>query len=148
MIGRDEFRDRRRSHAWRLEGERDFDGQPAVWARLGAQRGAMGGGDRVDDREAEPVPAGVVGAGSVKTLERLQQARHLLGGDRGAAVGDRQECVLVAGAGRDLDVSLGDVVADRVVEEVGDQALDESRIASRRCWGERRADVEVAVRGL
>jgi hypothetical protein len=62
----------------------------------------MSGGDRVDDREAEPVPAGVVGAGPMKTLERLQEARHLLGGDRWAAVGDDQECVLVTGTGRDL----------------------------------------------
>ncbi len=83
----------------------------------------MGGGDRVDDREPKPVAAAVSGAGAVKALERLQQARHLLGGDRRAAVGDDQECMLMTGAGRDLDVPLGDVVADRVVEEVGEEAL-------------------------
>ena len=59
-----------------------------------------------------------------------------------------QECVLMTDAGRDLDVSLGDVVADGVIEQVGDQALQQPRIASRRGWGERRADVEVEACGL
>jgi len=54
----------------------------------------------------------------------------------------------MTGAGCDLDVPLGDVVADRVVEEVGEEALQQSRIASRWCWGKRRADVEVEVWGL
>ncbi len=51
-------------------------------------------------------------------------------------------------AGGDLDMSLGGVVADGVVEEVGDQALDQPRIAHGWRWCQRRADIEAAVRVL
>ena len=67
---------------------------------------------------------------------------HLFGRDGRAGVRDGEEGVPVAGSGGDLEVSGGGVVADCVVDQVGDQALERSWIACGRCWVEGGVDVE------
>ena len=54
----------------------------------------------------------------------------------------------VTSPGGDLDVSAGGVVADRVVDEVGDQALEQSWIARGRRRVQRCANVEIETREL
>jgi hypothetical protein len=53
----------------------------------------------------------------------------LVGRHGRAGVRDGQEGVPVAGRGSDLEISAGDVVLDRVVNQVGDQTLEQSWIA-------------------
>jgi hypothetical protein len=90
--------------------------------------------------------AGVVaGARSAEPLEGLEQAFDLVGWDHRAAVRGRHEGVAIAGSGGDLEVSTGGVVADGVVDQGGDQALEQSRIARGWRWVERLANVEAEV---
>jgi hypothetical protein len=96
-------------------------------------------GDRLDDREPQPMAAVVAGAGPAQPLEGRKEPADLLGRDGGAGVGDRREGVPVAGAGGDLDASESAVVADRVVDQVGDQALEQPLVARRRRRGDRGA---------
>jgi hypothetical protein len=62
-------------------------------------------------------------------LERLQQPRDLARRDDGSAVRYRHHGVPAASFNRHVDVAVGQVVGDRVVQEVGDQTLDEAPIA-------------------
>jgi hypothetical protein len=87
-----------------------------------------GGGDG----QAEAGSAGLIGPVRVETLEGLEQPLDLRGGYRGACVGDEHERVPVPYSRRDLDLAAGDVVAQRVVGEVGYQPLGEAEIASGR----------------
>ena len=105
-------------------------------------------GDRLDDGESQSVAAVVAGTGAAQSLEGLEETLDLLGRDGRAGVRDRHEGVPVAGPGGDLDMSAGGVVADRVVDQVGDQALEQSWIAGRRRRVERGADVEIEAREL
>ena len=105
----------------------------------------MRGRDRVDDREPQSVSATVAGPGAVQSLEWLEETPELFGRDGRAGVRDRHEGVAIAGTGRDLDISTGRVVAERVVEEVGDEALDESWIALGRRRAQRCTNVEFEI---
>ena len=98
--------------------------------------------DRLDDGESQPVSVVVASAGVDESFERFEQALDLFGRHGRAGVRDRHDGVPVAGRGRDLEVSTGRVVADRVVDQVGDQALEESGIAERRCGVEPRLDIK------
>jgi hypothetical protein len=84
-----------------------------------------GGGDG----QAEAGSARLFCPVRVETLEGLEQPLDLPGGYRGAGVGHEQERVPVPCPGRDLDLSAGDVVVQRVVGEVGYQPLGEAGIA-------------------
>ena len=126
-------------------GEADFDGEAALRARARGELGAVRGGDRLDDGESQSVSVVVPGTGAAQSLEGLEETLDLFGRDGRAGVRDGHEGAAVAGPGGDLDLSAGGVVADRVVDQVRDQALDQSWIARRRRCGQRRANVEVAV---
>ena len=93
------------------------------------QRRPVGGGDRVDDREPKAVPVAVAGARGSESLEGLLEAVQLLGSDHGAVVGHRQDGLSCLGRGRDVDATAGQVVRDRVVDQVRHQTLDELRVA-------------------
>jgi hypothetical protein len=96
-------------------------------------------GDGRDDREAQPAAAVLAGASplAVELLKRLEQPGNLGRRDDGAAVHDRQAGtgggrLRTGGAGdsgADLDVAAALVVPDGVVHQVGDEALDERRVA-------------------
>jgi hypothetical protein len=53
---------------------------------LGADRGAVGGGDRPDDGEAEAVPILMLHAARVEALERLEETVDFAGRDDRSAV--------------------------------------------------------------
>ncbi len=103
-------------------------------------------GDRVDDREAEPVAAGRADALWPESLKRLEQAIDFDGRDDRARVADGQASAVGCGTGRDLNRAAGDVVADRVVEQVRDQARKEIWVAGRLSLVEGRVDLEAAPR--
>jgi hypothetical protein len=71
------------------------------------------------------VAIGVLGAGAAESLEGLEETLDLFGRDGRAGVRDGQDGVAVEGSTGHFDISSGGVVADRVVEQIGDQALEE-----------------------
>ncbi len=105
-------------------------------------------GDRPNNRESQSVAVARTGTGVAQSLEGSEETLDLLGRDDRAGVRDRHDGVPVAGRGGDLDISAGGVVAYRVVDQVGDQTLEQSRIADRRRWVERGANVEIESREL
>jgi hypothetical protein len=87
--------------------------------------------DLPDDREAEPDTAGRGSRADVEPLERLKEAWQLVRRDRRSAIGDRENGAPRRRPGCELDPAPGDVVADRVRDEVRDKAAEEHRIAGR-----------------
>ena len=77
-----------------------------------------------------PSPFASAVRAAVESLERLEDPLELAGGDRRAGVGDGEDGSSVARLGCELDVTAGDVVADRVRDEVGDEPFDEARVAA------------------
>jgi hypothetical protein len=86
----------------------------------------------LDDGQAKAVAIAVMGAAAVEALERLEETADVTGWNHVAGVGHREHCLAVCGAGRDSDVPAGDVVADGIVDEVGDESFDQSRVAVER----------------
>ena len=76
-----------------------------------------------------PWPRVAAGGARAEPLEGLEQAVDLGGRDDLPGVGHRQDGAAVAGPGGDLDVPAGDVVPDGVVDQVGDQLLDQEGVA-------------------
>ena len=105
---------------WSPPAGRERTSSVASWAR----------GDGVHDREAEAVTVAVRWcARAPRRWNGCWQALELLGWDHGAVVGHRQDRLPVAGRGATIDAPAGDVVADRVVEQVRDQPLQQLRVA-------------------
>src|SRR4029450_1295315 len=102
------------------------DLQAAIGQGLGGGGAAVGGGDRADDGQAETGAAVGAGAVGLQSVERLEQGRDLVGGNEGAAVGDRDKGHGAGVAGVDLDPAAGLVVADGVLDQVGDQPLQQN----------------------
>ena len=103
--------------------EGDPDRQSAAWVWVRVESGVVRGRDRPHDRE--PEPGAVVVAGPLgQPLEGLEETLELVGRDRWTGVCDRQEGAFVAGAGGDRQAPASDVVADRVVDAVADQAFE------------------------
>jgi hypothetical protein len=132
----------------RLPAETRLHGQSALRSRACNELGTMRVRDRLDDRNSQSVSALVLGTGAVEWLEGLEETLDLFGRYGRAGVSYRCEGVSVAGPGGDFDMSFGGVVADRVVDQVGDQTLDQSWIARGRRCGQHCASVEVAVCGF
>ena len=105
--------------------------RPPSAGASGGDGGVVGVGDRLDDGEAETEAVSVVGAAGVESLERLEDPLELARRDRRAGVRDGEDGATVAGVGCELDVAAVDVVVDGVAEEVGDEPLDEARVAGR-----------------
>src|SRR5580658_11078826 len=108
------------------ESDVDLETASGPGARRGG--GAVGGGDGADDGQAEAVAAVAAGRARAQPLEGLEQAVDLGRRDDLPGVGHRQDCAAVAGRGGDPDVPAGDVVADAVVDQVGDQLLNQERV--------------------
>jgi hypothetical protein len=77
----------------------------------------------------------------------LEQTLHFDERDGGSCVADGQASAVGCGTGRYLNCAVGDVVADRVVEQVRDEACNKTRVADRDSALESRADRDaVALR--
>ena len=110
-------------------GKADLDSESSVWDWSQCEAGVVGGGDGGDDGEAEAMPVAVAGASAAELLEGFKERADLGLGDDRSGVGDRWEERGGAGPGGRGDLSVVVVVADGVVEEVGDQSLGEFGIA-------------------
>lgn len=92
----------------------------------------IGGDDRQPEAEAFPV----TGALGVEALEGLKEPFGGGFGDDWSGVGDREVGVAFPDLGGDSDVTSGHVVAQGVLDEVGDEALNEATVAGGRSGGE------------
>ena len=115
---------------------------------MGSDAGLVGGGDGSDDREPEPVPLLVVPPARVEPLEGLEESVYVAGGDDRAGVGERQDGFAVGDGGGGLDVVPDHVVADGVVDQVGDQTLDKRRVTVDSGGPGRRLDVQPKTSGV
>jgi hypothetical protein len=105
------------------------DGESAARAEPDLEAGVVCGGDRADDRQAEPVAVRMAGAVGGEPLERPEELADLVGGHRRTGVGDGQDGVVIAGFGAHLHAAARQVVADRVVDQVGGHPLGQVRVA-------------------
>ena len=108
-------------------GQLDADRETAERRRLGLHLAAVRVDDQAHDRQAQAGTAGR-GAHPAATAERLEQRVDLGVRDDRTAVGDVQPHPLGGLPGRDPQPAVGDVVPDRVLDEVPDQPLEQSRI--------------------
>jgi hypothetical protein len=90
-------------------------------------------GDGVDDGEAETVALAVAVTIGRQFLEGVKESLDLVVGDDRPAVGDRKGHLGAGVLGGDLYVPVWVVVADGVVDEVGDEAFDQPWIPGRHC---------------
>lgn len=105
------------------------------------QRRAVRRRDRSNDREAQPVPGGVTDPLRAQPLERHEQPVDLLGRNRRAGVADGQPGPVGRHRRCDLDAAAGDVVPDRIVDQVGYEAFHQVRVAA-----EGASDSDVSIR--
>src|SRR6202522_1689154 len=78
----------------------------------------------------------------VESLKGLQQSVDVILGDDRPTVGDRENCLTGVGSRRNVDVTAGDVVTERVVEEVADKPSGQTWVAHCRCGGDGGLHVE------
>src|SRR5580704_26488 len=83
--------------------------------------------DGADNREPEADPAG----GPFKAAERLEQVLGFLRRDNWPAVRDHQRYFGITHARADLEMASRLVVANSVVDQVGDHPLEQPRLAPR-----------------
>ena len=101
-----------------------------MWVRLHLKARVMGVGDSADDGQAESVAVWVASPVLDQPLERFEEPLGLVGWHRRSGVGDRQDGVIPPGFRADLYAAVGDVVPDRVVEEVGGHSFGQIRVAA------------------
>src|SRR5207248_7681606 len=96
----------------------------------GVHRPVVNGGDgrHQGEAETETVVAGAV----VEPGERQEQPVDVIGWHDRAGVDDSHQGGAVVGAGRDRDGAAGDVVALGIVEQVGDESLEQHSVAGDR----------------
>ena len=90
----------------------------------------------------------VVTAAAVEALERLEEPIDVASRDVWAAVGYGEDRLAVGGIGGDVNFPAGDVVADGVVDEVGDEAFEEPGVAVERGGTDSGLDVQVEAFGV
>jgi hypothetical protein len=85
----------------------------------------------------------VVGPTGVESLEWLEQPLYVAGREYQSGVGDRHHGLSAVGdRGGDLNVSAGQVVADGVVDQVGDETLDEPAVSIEPSGADRGLDMQ------
>jgi len=129
-------------------GEGHGDGQPALRAGHGVDRGAVRRHDGLHDGQAEPEAAVAAAFGAVDPLERLEQPLQVGLGDDGAGVGHRQHGLPGALLDDDVHHAVRDVVAQRVVDEVDHEAFDKIGLARRAGRRQPRAQPDAADVGV
>jgi hypothetical protein len=102
-------------------------------------------GDRLYDRKAEPMPSCGPNSFGSDLLERLEQPVHLLRPDDRACVADEQVRSPPDGPCDNFDCSSPGVMAQRVINEVRHQALDQSRVTDDLCPGELGLNVKIST---
>jgi hypothetical protein len=112
-------------------GEPDRDFKAAAGSGVRGDGGVVGVGDGLDDREAEPDAVGTGLGLRAESFEGLEEAREFPGWDKRAGVGDGEQGASCVDPGCDFDSAVGDVVSDRVGDEVGGESLEEGWIAGR-----------------
>jgi hypothetical protein len=126
----------------------DADLESAVGARLHVKRGVMGGGDGGDDGEAKAKPLALAQPVGTQTLKRLQQPLDLIGGDRRSRVGHDELGLAVEARHGDGDPPVRDVVAERVLQQVRDQALDQPPVPGEAGRSQRRLERKPPFSGV
>ena len=105
--------------------------QSAIRAGARPQIGALGGSDRADYGQPEPLtlPAPRLHLpGGTEPLKRREQPGHLTRRHHRTGVCRREHSLPVLSADPQTDPAAWNVVPDRVVDKVGDKALGKPRI--------------------
>src|SRR5450759_4336096 len=85
----------------------------------------------LDDREPESRSAHVARAAGIHAIESLEQARQVPGLDPWSTVGDQNQKLAHRLARLDRDAGSVGAVLERVVDEVGEHAIEGALVASR-----------------
>jgi len=105
--------------------EPDLDSQAAAGSGFGVDRGAVGVGDRLHDREPEPDPFDRGASVGVASLEGLEDAGELAGRYHGSGVRDREPGTASDGVCGGVESASGCVVTDGVLYQVRYEPLDQ-----------------------
>jgi hypothetical protein len=111
-------------------GESHVDSQAAAGWGLGGDGGVVRVGDRLHDREAEPDSVRSLAWTSAESLEGLEEAGELAGGDHGSGVRDREPGASSDGVRGDFEPAVPDVVIGGVGDQIRDEALEKLRVAA------------------
>ena len=122
--------------------------RPPSGRGLAVTDGAVGVGDGADDGQAESVSFAVADPLGAELPERLEQVIDRVRRDEGAGVADRYDGARGGHGGCDVRVAAGQVVPDGVVDEVGDQAFGQARVACRRGRGELGGEADAVALGI
>jgi len=128
--------------------EADAHAEAAVGHGAGGDGGVVCGRDGPDDGQSEPVPVLVGRPARIEPLEGLEEAFDFRWPDEWSGVGHRQDGLAVLHPGPDLDTAAGNVVADGVGEQVGDEPFDEQGVAIEGCRFGHLVDVDPEPAGL
>ena len=122
--------------------EPDFRDETAAGSGSDAQRGIVDRGDGPHDREPETHAVTVCTAIALQSLKRQQKSLDLFRGNGRAGVGDSERRPGPGvEPGPDVHVPSWDVVTQRVVDEVPDQALEQAPVTLNRSALQRGADL-------
>jgi hypothetical protein len=105
--------------------------------RAGGDGCVVGAGDGLDDGQAQPESVATAGAVWGEALERLEELVYRGCRDHWPGIGYGQDGAGAPGLGAYFDLAAGQVVLQRVVDQVGDQVLCQARAARCRCSAER-----------
>jgi len=111
--------------------EADLDVETPGTTGAEGEVGAVGGGDGLDDGQAEPEAVAVPCPVGGEALERLEQAAELIWGHDGSGVGHFQADPTALAVDEDVDVPAGKVVVQGVVDQVPHEAFDKVGVAGK-----------------
>ncbi len=138
----------RTRHSPGVPGKDDPDRQPTAGPRASVDGRAVRLGDSVDDGQAETEALGSRGAVRFLPPERLEEPLDFAGGHRRAGVGHGQLGSAVHDTGADLHRSARDVVAQGIVDEIGDKPFRELWVSGGRRGGEPGPQRQTSCRGF
>ena len=110
-------------------GEHDPHLEPSRRGCLRGHDGAVRVRDRPDDGQPEAVSLGVPDAFGAQPLEGHEQPIDLAGRNHRPGIADLDPGAVIGLRRRDVHAPAGNVVPDRVVDQVGDQALHQAWVA-------------------
>ena len=111
--------------------ETDLDVETPGITGAESQVCAVGGGDGLDDGQAEPEAVAVPCPVGGEALEGLEQAAELIWGHDGSGVGHFQAGLTALTVDEDVDVPAGKVVVQGVVDQVPHEAFDKVGVAGK-----------------
>jgi len=85
--------------------------------------------EMLGDGEAKAGTAGFAGTGRIHTIEALEDARLVSGGNADAGVGDGEDHAIIFQFGAEDDFAAGQRVLDGVIEEVLQNFLQPASVA-------------------